>query len=312
MLYTVPGGAWTTLAQTHERSSGRAFARVTFGHSGTYSVRIVLARTHRGRAVYGPVRSLKVIPSHAPEVLAHRGGSLLAPENTISAFTRAIADGARSLETDVQETSDGQLVLFHDATPARTTDVAERFPGRENDLIGTFTLAELLTLDAGFRLGPEWAGTSVATLDELLSLVSTSGVSLLAEAKNPANSPGIAQKLLDRVAAAGLHSTGADNRIVFESFDLGTLQNIRSLDPNANVSPILSSFPAHIGDLSWANSITLRSSAATAIRMAAAHLAGLEVNVWTPNTAKEFDQLADEGVDGIITDDPKLALATLH
>lgn len=82
-------------------------------------------------------------------VIAHRGTIYWAPELTEAAFRWARNSAADYLELDVHRTKDGQLVVMHDKTLKRTTNVATVFPGRENDPIGTFTMEELFQLDAG-------------------------------------------------------------------------------------------------------------------------------------------------------------------
>ena len=81
--------------------------------------------------------------------IAHRGARSLAPENTMPAFIKAWQTGAHGVETDVSVTSDGQLILFHDETFIRTTNIAEIFPKRKKDPVHTFNLEEIQTLDAG-------------------------------------------------------------------------------------------------------------------------------------------------------------------
>jgi glycerophosphoryl diester phosphodiesterase len=110
-----------------------------------------------------------------PLVIAHRGQSIAAPENTLAAFTLAIALGADMIETDVNVTKDGALVLTHDVTVDRTTN------GR--GFVADLTLAQVRDLDAGAWFGPEFGGQRVPTLDETLELASASGVLLCLEAK---------------------------------------------------------------------------------------------------------------------------------
>ena len=118
-----------------------------------------LAAPAAASAVIGP----RVDASHVL-VIAHRGDSAVAPENTLPAMTAAARAGADLVEFDVQRTSDGHLVVVHDTTFARTTDVAQVFPGRADDPVGSFTLAEVRRLDAGSWLFPAYAGTRVPTL----------------------------------------------------------------------------------------------------------------------------------------------------
>jgi hypothetical protein len=84
-----------------------------------------------------------------PRLIAHRGASSLAPENTLASMQTAAGLGVYGLETDITVSADGMLFLMHDNTLARTTDVAQVFPGRENKLAETFTWGELSHLDAG-------------------------------------------------------------------------------------------------------------------------------------------------------------------
>ena len=95
-----------------------------------------------------------------PYLLAHRGASAYAPENTASAFERAVALRSDGIETDVRASKDGALVLFHDERVDRVTDGE----GRVADL----TLAELRALDTGTNFNPRFAGERIATLDQLL------------------------------------------------------------------------------------------------------------------------------------------------
>src|SRR5690606_19539586 len=96
-------------------------------------------------------------------VIAHRGSSQIAPENTLPAIDRAIQDGADAIEIDVQLTKDGQVVVFHDEWVNRTTN------GR--GFICDLTYAELERLDAGSWFHPRFQGTKVPLLSEVLALV---------------------------------------------------------------------------------------------------------------------------------------------
>lgn len=84
------------------------------------------------------------------DVIAHRGSSGVAPENTLAAVEKAITQRSNWFEIDIQRTADGQLVLMHDRDLRRTTNVEEVFPERRLAPVGSFTLAELQKLDAGF------------------------------------------------------------------------------------------------------------------------------------------------------------------
>ena len=104
-------------------------------------------------------------------VSAHRGAAHTHPENTLAAIEEAVRLGAHQIEIDVHLTSDGALVLLHDETLTRTTDVAERFPDRESYEVAAFTLAEVRSLDAGSWKGPAFAGERVPTLEEAFAAI---------------------------------------------------------------------------------------------------------------------------------------------
>jgi glycerophosphoryl diester phosphodiesterase len=100
-------------------------------------------------------------PTGAPVIaVGHRGTRKFAPENTIAAFEKAIAIGARAVEMDVRTTKDGEFVVMHDARVDRTTDGSGR--------VADMTLAEVRSLDAGSWFGPAFAGEKVPTLREAL------------------------------------------------------------------------------------------------------------------------------------------------
>src|SRR5262245_52532475 len=96
-------------------------------------------------------------------VIAHRGEHLRHPENTLSAFRAAIEIGADYIEVDVRTTSDGRLVLMHDSTVDGKTD--------GHGEVSKMTFTQIRALDAGVRMGPEFAGTRVPTFEEALGLM---------------------------------------------------------------------------------------------------------------------------------------------
>ena len=104
-------------------------------------------------------------------ISAHRGAAATHPENTLAAIEEAVRLGAHQLEIDVHLTSDDALVLLHDETLTRTTDVAQKFPDRESRQIADYTLAEVRTLDAGSWKDASFAGHGVPTLEEAFAVI---------------------------------------------------------------------------------------------------------------------------------------------
>ncbi len=150
-------------------------------------------------------------------VIAHRGASAYAPENTFPAFELALKMGSCGIETDIHITKDDIPVLIHDATVDRTTNGA----GRVNDL----TLEELKRLDAGSWFSPEFAGTQIPTLEEFLKAFGHKA-HLVLEIKDGKST----EKTFTLVRDLGLL-----NESTFISFNMEVLKEIMRLEPNANV-----------------------------------------------------------------------------
>lgn len=146
-------------------------------------------------------------------LIAHRGASYLAPESTAAAYEIARDMGADYLELDLQRTKDGVVVVFHDSTLERTTNVSDVFPGRENDRLETFTYEELIQLDAGSwfneqfpdRARASYVGLKILTLQEVITIAErgNNNPGLYLETKDAPYHPGIERDLLRILSTAG-------------------------------------------------------------------------------------------------------------
>jgi glycerophosphoryl diester phosphodiesterase len=150
-------------------------------------------------------------------MIAHRGYSSVAPENTLAAFDAALRAGARAVEFDLQETVEGFPVVLHDYQLERTTDGS----GRAN----TTPLAVLRTLDAGGWFGPAFAGERVPTLEEALSHLSGRVDQLYIELK-----AGLSTKAL-RTTNRLLRDARLATRTTVISFDWWALRSMRDENP---------------------------------------------------------------------------------
>ena len=235
--------------------------------------------------------------------IAHRGGSHLAPEETMPAFENAVAIGVDMLELDVHASADGVVVLCHDVTVDDTTD--------GTGLIKEMTLAELRRLDAGYWFTRDGGqsypfrgqGVQIATLEEVLSAFPESQYTI--ELKQ--DEPPIVDAVLEVV-----DRHGARDRIIFAAVDDGTLQALRAAQP-----PLRTSFGlqevADFALLTAAEEATYEPPAEVfqvpdfALRVdfiERAHRLQLPVQVWTVNDPELMHYYIGLGVDGIITDDP--------
>jgi len=153
--------------------------------------------------------ALSALPEK-PHLFAHRGASTLAPENTLAAMEQAAALGVWGLETDITVSADGVLFLLHDNTLARTTDVAEVFPGREDDRADTFTWEELARLDAGKWFGKRagFAHEPIPTLEALLQVVKENDLQFIYDLRIPPAGHPFSEQALDLCLEA-LRDSGA-------------------------------------------------------------------------------------------------------
>ena len=227
-----------------------------------------------------------------PLVIAHRGASGSAPENTLAAFRRAAAIGADMVELDVQLTRDGVVVVIHDLTLERTTD--------GTGAVREHTLAELRRLDAGAWFAPGFRGERLPALAEVLAAIP---LPVNVELK-PAGDDGLEARTL-----AVVEEAGALGRVVFSSFDGASLDRLRAQSPEAALAVLweLAPLPAAIRCVERvaARALHLRKDAATADALARLTARGLAVRVWTVNEPADFARLAQAGADGIFTDYPE-------
>jgi glycerophosphoryl diester phosphodiesterase len=243
-------------------------------------------------------------------VIAHRGSSALAPENTLAAVTRAIGQGSSVVETDVRRTVDGALVCVHDETLVRTTNAAEAFPDRAPWRVADFTLDEIRTLDAGSWFGPDFAGEAVPTLAEVIDTLG-SDTSLLLEVKALGQHPGIEVDVHAELAAIDgyLPSALANGRLVVQSFDHESMRIFRRLAPSVPIGLLFGAVaPPQRADLvaasTWAQQINTHYAIATRDLIESVHELGMSISVYTVDAQELMQKYADLGVDGVITNAP--------
>ncbi|WP_030509099.1 glycerophosphodiester phosphodiesterase [Microbispora rosea] len=237
----------------------------------------------------------------APLVVAHRGASAYAPENTVAAFELARDRGADMFELDVQETEDHRLVLMHDTTLGRTTDVEEVFPGRAPWRIGEFTLAEIRRLDAGSWFSRKYAGEAVPTLGEALRAMRDSGLGLLLEIKEPRLYPGIEVRVAEEIG----RDPAWHGRIVVQSFDWNSMRRFHGLMPRVPIgllgTPRIAELP---GLARFADQINPPYADVTAEYVRRVHRLRMKVLAWTVDDPAAVRRLIGAGVDGVITNKP--------
>lgn len=259
--------------------------------------------------VLAPVAAQASAPTGQPDVVAHRGSSGAAPENTIAAVRLAVRQKAGVVENDIQRTKDGELVIMHDTTLARTTDVEQVFPGRAPWSVGDFTLAEIKQLDAGSWFAPEFAGERVPTLAEWGQAVGY-GTGMLLEPKAPELYPGIEADLDKELRNNRVFSTAiSQGRLVVQSFNHPWLRGYKDLAPDVPVGLLFGARPAQAdidNAATWAQQVNPALGAIDESVVVAIHEAGMEAHVWTVNDGAGMRRAIRWGVDGIITNYPQV------
>lgn len=234
-----------------------------------------------------------------PLVIAHRGASAYAPENTLAAFALAQRQGAAMIELDVQPTADGRLAIFHD-------DTTERWDGQLRP-VAACTFAELQALDIG--------GERVPCLEDVLAFAKESGIRLNIELK----AAGTGAR-----CAALIREFGLVDQVIVSSFVAAALLELRAADPTIRRAYLM-------GTRTYRPDVRLRELwpffSLRAVEASAWHpyydlplidlliplvrRAGYAVNVWTVDDPAVMRRMAALGASGIITNKPDLAIQTL-
>ncbi|MEA2572975.1 MAG: glycerophosphoryl diester phosphodiesterase [Chloroflexia bacterium] len=239
-----------------------------------------------------------------PLLIAHRGGSLEVPENTMAAFRHAIDVGMRMVELDVQMTRDGELVVIHDETVDRTTNGIGP--------VGSFTLEELQRLDAGFKFDASYTDDRIPTLREVFDLCVPANVGVVVEIKHPEMYPGLEEKVVALIGEMWLR--GAEN-IWCISFDHECIRRLRTLDPVLPLGYLFEPYTTQFvrpDDTVQAFCPYYRTPLQFPEQVAEAHEMGKLVLVYTVDDPQEVRALADVGVDGMVTDAPAALLQFLN
>lgn len=259
-------------------------------------------------------------------VIAHRGGAMSRPENTMPAFSYAHQLGVDVLEFDLLMTADDQVVVYHDATinpEFCKSGAGTSVPGAP---VRSMTLAEIQALDCGsgarkaynvkgFRPVP---GARIPTLEEVLGAFRARNVLFFPETKVPKGAPGMAE--IDPVKFASLLNdavvkNGLEDRVILQSFDFRTIDALHKINPRIRT--------CLLGAQKFTRDYlpVLRRHNATCIVLSdkdidAAGIRGLQkegilVYSGVVDTPKEWQTYVDLGVDAIFTNDPEGAIGFL-
>jgi len=262
-----------------------------------------------------PRKAEALLANERPLVIAHRGFSAAAPENTIPSFRLALTAAADLVELDYHLSADGVPIVIHDADLDRATDAVKRWGGAKIRA-DSKRADELRGLDAGSWFDPRFAGTRLPLLTEALDAIQASGVTLIERKAGPA--AGCVELLRKR---------GLVNEVVVQAFDWAYLRDFHSLEPD-QVLGALGPPNARDGreltdEEKRLDSKRIEEARGTGARLVVwnklvdraavgeAHRRKLKVWIYTVNDPVLAGQMLDLGADGIITDNPALIWKTI-
>ncbi len=233
-------------------------------------------------------------------IISHRGGALLAPENTLAAFENTISIGADYFELDVRMSMDDSLVIMHDYTIDRTTD------GTGN--VNSLTFDQLRGFDAGSWFGHEFSGEKIPLLSEALEIAKNAEYDIGVVIEIKSGEADIVNKVVDLVKKMEL-----DDRVIISSFDFTQIVRAKSLAPHMKAQLFAGAITEAIIDnlasinIEWVGSGSNLSESL----LNTAHANNIKVNRWTLNSSSQIAEIIDLGYDAVTTDDPISAIAVL-
>jgi glycerophosphoryl diester phosphodiesterase len=237
-------------------------------------------------------------------VIAHRGDSSNAPENTLAAFLAGVQTGADLIELDYHHSADGVPVVIHDKELDRTTNVG-RVLGREKVPVHSLALAELRKLDAGRWFSFAYAGARIPTLEEALDAIQVVSTTLVERKAGDAQT---CVKLLQKKKLV--------EDVIVQSFDWEFLRECHRLEPALTLTAL--------GDdpITPQRLDEIRTTGAAAVGWSEKHLRpqdiqeihrrGLKVWVYTVDDDVRAREFLLGGVDGIITNQPRKMLSLIR
>ena len=231
------------------------------------------------------------------EIIAHRGASGSAPENTLAAFQRAIDDKADWIELDVQENADDIVVVAHDSDFMKVA--------RNSLKVWDTTTEDLRHIDIGGWFGPEFSDQRVPTLREALEMAKGE-LGVIIELKYYGHDRNLESRVVDVV-----EETEMSSNIKIMSLKRAGLSKAKELRPNWPHGLLNT---ASIGDLTRLDLdfLALNSVAASWAMINSLHKQGMKIYVWTVNDPVQMSVMMSRGVDGIITDKPALVRKVLE
>ncbi|HKJ67809.1 MAG TPA: glycerophosphodiester phosphodiesterase family protein [bacterium] len=228
------------------------------------------------------------------EITAHRGASGLYPENTLIAINAAIRRGAQYAEIDVQETADGVVVLLHDITLERTTDLTGS--------IGDVTYSQVQSADAGSWFAAEYQNEPIPTLAQVMDAV-RGKIRLNIEIKMDEQQNTLPEKVVNLINEHDFRE-----HCIVTSFDRDAIRRVKTLQPAITTGYIFSELPEEDVFTGECELLSVHYQVVTPDFVARARQSNKAIHAWTVNNLGETHRLIELGVDNIITNYPRYLL----
>lgn len=230
------------------------------------------------------------------KIMAHRGASKAAPENSLAAVRMAIEAGSDWVEIDVQESADGEVVVIHDSDFMKLA--------RNKTKVWEARLSELRSIDVGSSFGPQFENERIATLSEVLQMC-RGKIKVLIELKYYGHDQQLEQRVADIVEKHGM-----PDEIMVMSLKPEGVRKIKRLRPNWKCGLLLSVSVGNIQKIE-ADFLAINARFATRDLINKMHRANKEIYVWTVDDPISMSSLINRGVDGLITNLPEVARGVL-
>ncbi len=250
--------------------------------------------------ILSSIFSMNSHTNHTPQVIAHRGGANLAPENTLAAFRNAIRLGADMIEIDVEQTADSVVMVLHDTKVDRTTDGEGHLEKLTYDYVKK--------LDAGSWFSEKYQDERLPTLDETLELIDGKVILLIEIKDGSERYPGIERRTVELI-----HEYKAKPWVIVQSFNKKAIDRVKALDPEIRTYYLMGGrFREFYKEAIAKGSAFKFDHEGVAVHkreldkedIVGLKKMGIKTFVWTVDDPADMQNFIDWGVDGIITDAP--------
>ena len=233
-----------------------------------------------------------------PEVCAHRGDNVNAPDNSYEALELAVSEGLPWIELDVQITADGVVVAEHDATLKRRFGLDEA--------VADMTYDEIMQHEVISSTGGDYKNVHITTLEKVLLLAKENDVLVQVETKPSEKRPGLEEEVLRLIEKTGMH-----DKVMIISLHSDSIAKVKELDPEITAAHAVMVTWKDYAEVEDADNLSAEVGTVTPELVHALHEAGMKVFCWTADDPDGIQYLVSCGVDVIGTDDPVMVTKKL-